>query len=117
MAELSKKLQLTDTQKKQLAPIVEQRDREAKALNADTLMGKLQKLRQGRRQTKTLLPTVMTYEIEGSNVTLSLSADELNEVIDALETVNSESKLLEAWYEFLQRGVCLILQTQGVPYP
>jgi hypothetical protein len=59
----------------------------------------------------------MTYEIEGSNVTLSLSADELNEVIDALETVNSESKLLEAWYEFLQRGVCLILQTPGVPYP
>jgi hypothetical protein len=29
MAELSKKLQLTDAQKKQLAPIVEQRDREA----------------------------------------------------------------------------------------
>jgi hypothetical protein len=48
----------------------------------------------------------MIYEVEGSNVTLSLSADELNEVIDALETVNSESKLLEAWYEFLQRGVC-----------
>jgi len=57
----------------------------------------------------------MTYEVEGSNVTLSLSADELNEVIDALETVNSESKLLEAWYAFLQRGVCPILQTQG-PY-
>jgi hypothetical protein len=38
----------------------------------------------------------MTYEVEGSNVTLSLSADELNQVIDALETVNSESKLLEA---------------------
>ena len=45
MAELSKKLQLTDAQKKQLAPIVEQRDREAKALKADTSMGKLQKLR------------------------------------------------------------------------
>ena len=56
MAELSKKLQLTDTQKKQLAPIVEQRDGEAKALKADTSMGKLQKLRQGRHQTKTLLP-------------------------------------------------------------
>ena len=48
MAELSKKLQLTDAQKKQLAPIVEQRDREAKALKADTSMGKLQKLRQGQ---------------------------------------------------------------------
>src|SRR5258708_10715213 len=45
MAELSKKLQLTDAQKKGLAPIVEQRDREAKALKADTSMGKLQKLR------------------------------------------------------------------------
>ena len=60
---------------------------------------------------------LLTYEIGGSNVTLSLSADELNEVIDALETVNSESKLLKAWYEFLQRGVCLILQIPEVPIP
>jgi protein CpxP len=45
MAELSKKLQLTDQQKKDLAPIVEQRDKEIKALRADTSMGKLQKLR------------------------------------------------------------------------
>jgi hypothetical protein len=37
MAELSKKLQLTDAQKKQLAPIVEQRDREAKALRTEVL--------------------------------------------------------------------------------
>ena len=59
----------------------------------------------------------MTYAIEGSTVSLSLSADEMNEVIDALQTVNSENKLLEAWYEFPQRGVCLILQTPGSPYP
>jgi hypothetical protein len=59
----------------------------------------------------------MTYVIEGSTVSLSLFADEMNEVIDALETVNSEGKLLQAWYEFPQRGVCLILQTPGIPYP
>jgi hypothetical protein len=45
MAVLSKKLQLTDQQKKQLAPIVEQRDKEIKALKAETSLGKLQKLR------------------------------------------------------------------------
>jgi periplasmic protein CpxP/Spy len=45
MAELTKKLQLTDQQQKQLAPIVAQRDKEAEALKADTSMGKLQKLR------------------------------------------------------------------------
>jgi hypothetical protein len=45
MAELSKKLQLTDQQRKELTPIVEERDKEIKALKADTSMGKLQKLR------------------------------------------------------------------------
>ena len=49
MAELSKKLQLTDQQKKELAPFVEQRDKEIKALKADTSMGKLQKLVRPRR--------------------------------------------------------------------
>jgi hypothetical protein len=44
MAELSKKLELTDQQKKDLTPIVEQRDKQIKALKADTSMGKLQKL-------------------------------------------------------------------------
>jgi hypothetical protein len=39
----------------------------------------------------------MTYEIVGSNVKLTLSADEMDEIIEALETANSESKLLEAW--------------------
>ena len=42
----------------------------------------------------------MTYEIVGANVSLTLSADEMDEIIDALETVNSESKLLEAWWDF-----------------
>jgi hypothetical protein len=36
MAELSKKLQLTDQQKKDLTPIVGQRDKQIKALKADT---------------------------------------------------------------------------------
>jgi hypothetical protein len=44
MVELGKKLQLTDQQKTQLTPIVEQRDTQVKALRADTSMGKLQKL-------------------------------------------------------------------------
>ena len=45
MAELSKKLQLTDQQKKELTPIVEERDKQVKALKADSSTGKLQKLR------------------------------------------------------------------------
>ncbi len=45
IAELSQKLQLTDQQKKQLLPIVEERNKQAKALKADTSSGKLQKLR------------------------------------------------------------------------
>jgi len=45
MAELSKKLQLTDQQKKELTPIVQERDKKIKALKADTSTGKLQKLR------------------------------------------------------------------------
>ncbi|MBV9297455.1 MAG: hypothetical protein JO066_00615 [Verrucomicrobia bacterium] len=45
MVELSKKLQLTDKQKKELMPIVEERDKKIKALEADTSMGKLQKIR------------------------------------------------------------------------
>ena len=42
MAELSRKLQLNEQQKKELAPVAEQRDKEIKALKADTSMGKLQ---------------------------------------------------------------------------
>jgi Spy/CpxP family protein refolding chaperone len=45
MAELTKKLQLTDQQQKQMAPIVEQRDKELAGLKANTSMGRLQKLR------------------------------------------------------------------------
>lgn len=45
MAELTKKLHLTDQQTKELTPIVEERDKQIKALKADTSMGKLQKLR------------------------------------------------------------------------
>jgi periplasmic protein CpxP/Spy len=45
IAELSKKLQLTEQQQKQLTPIIEERDKQVKALKADTSSGKLQKLR------------------------------------------------------------------------
>jgi hypothetical protein len=48
MAELSKKLQLTEEQKKELTPIVAERDKKIKALRADTSIGKLQKLRKAR---------------------------------------------------------------------
>ena len=48
MAELSRKLQLNQQQKKELAPVVEQRDKEIKGLRADTSMGKLQKLRKAQ---------------------------------------------------------------------
>ena len=48
MAELSKKLQLTDQQTKELTPIVEQRDKQIMALKGDTSMGKLQKLRKAQ---------------------------------------------------------------------
>jgi hypothetical protein len=43
MAELTKKLQLTDQQQKQLAPIVEQRDKEAQALKTNTSLSRMQK--------------------------------------------------------------------------
>jgi periplasmic protein CpxP/Spy len=48
MAELSKKLQLTEEQKKELAPVVAERDKKIKALKSDTSMGKLQKLRKAK---------------------------------------------------------------------
>jgi hypothetical protein len=45
-------------------------------------------------QTKT--KAVMTYEIADSNLTLSISADEMNEVNKALELNGSNSELPEA---------------------
>jgi Spy/CpxP family protein refolding chaperone len=45
LTELTKKLQLTEQQQKAMAPIIAKRDEQAKALKANTSMGKLQKLR------------------------------------------------------------------------
>ena len=45
MAELSKKLQLTEQQQKQIAPLVAERDKKAEELEANKSMPKLQKLR------------------------------------------------------------------------
>ena len=38
--------------------------------------------------------------VDGENVTLSLSAEEVGEVIEALELVNPGSALLADWQEF-----------------
>jgi hypothetical protein len=45
MAELTQKLQLTEQQQKQLAPLVAERDKKAEALAANKSMGKLRKLK------------------------------------------------------------------------
>jgi predicted nucleotidyltransferase len=49
MAELTKKLQLTDEQQKQIAPLVAERDKKVEALQANKSMGKLQKLKQAEQ--------------------------------------------------------------------
>jgi uncharacterized membrane protein YhiD involved in acid resistance len=48
LAELTKQLHLTDQQKKELAPVVEERNKKIEALKADTSATKLQKLRKAR---------------------------------------------------------------------
>ena len=48
LSELTKELHLTDQQKKELAPIVEKRNKKFEALKADTSATKLQKLRKAR---------------------------------------------------------------------
>jgi periplasmic protein CpxP/Spy len=49
MAELTKKLQLTEQQQKQIAPLVAERDKKVEALQANQSMGKLQKLKQAEQ--------------------------------------------------------------------
>ncbi|HEX3444414.1 MAG TPA: hypothetical protein VHS80_06825 [Chthoniobacterales bacterium] len=49
MAELTKKLQLTEQQQKQIAPLVAERDKKVEALQANNSMGKLQKLKQAEQ--------------------------------------------------------------------
>jgi hypothetical protein len=49
MAELTKKLQLTGQQQKQLAPMIEQRDKEAEALKSNTSLSRIQKFRKIRQ--------------------------------------------------------------------
>jgi Spy/CpxP family protein refolding chaperone len=46
LREMSSKLQLTEKQKMQMAPLVSKQSRDFKALKENTSMGKLQKLRQ-----------------------------------------------------------------------
>jgi hypothetical protein len=49
MAELTKKLQLTEQQQKQIAPLVAERDKKVEALQTNKSMGKLQKLKQAEQ--------------------------------------------------------------------
>jgi hypothetical protein len=42
----------------------------------------------------------MKYKIEGANVTLELSAEEINEVIEALELCAPDSELLGSFRQF-----------------
>jgi hypothetical protein len=48
LAQLTKELHLTDQQRKELAPIVEERNKKIEALQQDTSATKLQKLRKAR---------------------------------------------------------------------
>jgi hypothetical protein len=48
LAELTKQLHLTDQQRKELAPVVEERNKKIEALKADTSATKLQKLRKAK---------------------------------------------------------------------
>ena len=45
VAELTRKLQLTNQQQKELTPVVEQRDKQTEALRTNTSLSKLQKIR------------------------------------------------------------------------
>jgi hypothetical protein len=42
----------------------------------------------------------MKYKVKGSSVTLEISADEINEVIEALELCKPNSELLAAFQQF-----------------
>jgi len=42
----------------------------------------------------------MKYKVKGSNVTLELSAEEINEVIEALELFAPHSEVLTAFRQF-----------------
>ena len=42
----------------------------------------------------------MKYRVIGANVELELSAEEIGEVIDALETVDVDSELLAAFQQY-----------------
>jgi hypothetical protein len=44
----------------------------------------------------------MTYQIKGANVTLFLSAEEIGEVVDALELCDPGSEVLAALKEYRQ---------------
>ena len=84
MAELTKKLQLTEQQQKQIAPLVAERDKKAEALEADKSMGKLQKLKQAMQLQTDFRNGVAKY----------LNADQVKK-LDALQA-ERRAKLTKA---------------------
>jgi hypothetical protein len=84
MAELTKKLQLTDQQQKQIAPLVVQRDKKVDALEANKSMGKLQKFKQAVQIQKDFRNDASKY----------LSADQTKK-LEALQEERRE-KLMKA---------------------
>ena len=84
LGELTKELHLTDQQKKELAPIVEQRDKKIEALKADTSATKLQKLRKAREIQSNFTSAVSKH----------LSADQVKK-LQAIQAARREKILGE----------------------
>jgi len=84
LGELTKELHLTDQQKKELAPIVEQRDKKIEALKADTSATKLQKLRKAKEIQSNFT----------SEVSKHLSADQVKK-LEAIQAARREKILGE----------------------
>jgi hypothetical protein len=84
LGELTKELHLTDQQRKELAPIVEQRDKKIEALKADTSTTKLQKLRKAKEIQSNFT----------SEVSKHLSADQVKK-LQAIQAARREKILGE----------------------
>ena len=84
LGELTKELHLTDQQRKELTPIVEQRDKKIEALKADTSATKLQKLRKAKEIQSNFT----------SEVSKHLSADQVKK-LQAIQAARREKILGE----------------------
>jgi plasmid maintenance system killer protein len=84
LGELTKELHLTDQQRKELTPIVEQRDKKIEALKANTSATKLQKLRKAKEIQSNFT----------SEVSKHLSADQVKK-LQAIQAARREKILGE----------------------